>query len=453
MQTANDLFLPVLLLASGIYATSAIGSFHLEHPIKTLKTALKPTKGDGNSPVKAMCLALAGTIGVGNIAGVALAIQLGGPGAVFWMWISALLVMAVKYAEILLAVKFKEKSSNTGGAMYYIRNGIGGAFGRILAFLFAILCILDSLAIGGAVQVSAAAEALQSEIGISPIITGTAVASICAIVVFGKRKSISDLTIKLVPAMSALYIGMSLFAIISKVDKVPSVFQSIFKNAFSIDSGVGGISGFFIGSGIKSGVSCGLLSNEAGCGTAPIAHASTNSKSAAQQGIWGMIEVFLDTIVICTMTAVVILVSEIDLSSAHGAALTAAAYSLCLGDSAGALIAICVLLFGFATIICWSYYGTVALSYLTKRKDAKLTYLVVFCLLLFVGAIILPDKVWKITDTIITVMSAINLFCVTVLMPQVKETTLAELHFCKKKNRKARAVPTASTAMRSKNQI
>jgi AGCS family alanine or glycine:cation symporter len=447
IRTTQDILLPLLLLASGIYATASIGLFHVKHPIKSLKIALRHTDGKGNSPLKAMCLALAGTIGVGNIAGVALAIGIGGAGAVFWMWISALLVMSVKYAEIVLAVKYRK--GNSGGAMYYMRDGIGGKLGSILAVIFALLCLLDSVAIGGAVQVSAVSETLHGELGISPIVSGAVVAVLCAIIVFGRVKRISSLTMKLVPAMSALYVGMSLFVIIPCYDRIPSLLGEIFSSAFCIDSGIGGIAGFLVASGMKSGVSCGLMSNEAGCGTAPIAHASSNAKSPAQQGIWGMIEVFLDTIVICTMTAFVILLSGIDTSTAHGAALTAAAYRVCLGDIAGYLICICVSLFAFATVICWSYYGTVALSYLTKSKKATSAYLTSFCILLFVGAVAMPSSVWDMTDTIITVMTLINLFCVIALMPEVRAITRAELPFFKKKDRGFTPASNAGVKARS----
>ncbi len=439
MDSVRETALPLFLLVSGIVLTLSIGAFHLKHPILTVKTALVRTEGSGNSPLKAMCLALAGTIGVGNIAGVALAISVGGAGAVFWMWISALLVMAVKYAEIVLAVRYRKKADGenerVGGAMYYIRDGIGGKLGKTLAVIFALLCLLDSLAIGGAVQVSAVAETLEGEIGISTLISGAALALLCAVVVFGRGKSISDLTMKIVPAMSFLFVGMSLFAILPQWSRLPDLFGDIFESAFSPKSSVGGIVGFLVASGIRQGVSCGLLSNEAGCGTAPIAHASSNSSSAAQQGIWGMIEVFIDTIVICTMTALVILLSDIDLSSAHGAALTAAAYTKCLGPVAGHLIAVCITLFAFATVICWSYYGSVALGYLTKNKKATQAYLTVFCLFLFVGAVAMPEKIWQYTDIILSVMTAINLFCVLTLLGEVTETTKKELPFAQKKHK------------------
>ncbi len=446
IDSVRETSLPLFLLVSGVVMTLAIGAFHIRHPILSLKTALRRTEGGGNSPLKAMCLALAGTIGVGNIAGVALAISVGGAGAAFWMWVSALLVMAVKYCEIVLAVKYRKTDEGenraVGGAMYYMRLGIGGKTGRVLGVLFAVLCLIDSMAIGGAVQVSAVAETLYEEFRLSPVITGAVLALLCAVIVFGHGKSISDLTMRIVPAMSFLFVGMSLFAIISQWNKLPDVFASIFQSALSPRSGAGGILGFLVTSGIKQGVNCGLLSNEAGCGTAPIAHASSNSSSAAQQGIWGMIEVFIDTIVICTMTALVILLSGVDTAAYHGAALTAAAYTECLGRTAGYLIAVCITLFAFATVICWSYYGSVALGYLTKKKKAAQAYLTVFCLFLFIGAVALPEKVWEYTDIILSVMTAINLFSVLTLLGEVIEITKRELPFAKSRSKSTQKPPS-----------
>lgn len=426
--------MPFLLIASGLFMTCYLRFFYIRHPVKVVKRLLIPsergTEG-GTSPFKAVTMALAGTLGVGNIIGVAAAISAGGPGAVFWMWVSAVAAMSLKYAETLLAVVFRRITEENGvvryfgGAMYYLRDGLrkcGFKNTRFIGSLFAFLCIFNSLTTGNIVQVNA----VSASIPIPKILCGVLFAFLVAVVIIGGVKRISDITMRLIPILSAIYIVLSMYIIIINIEKIPDVFSMIFKDAFDFGSAASGILGFFISKNVRLGVTRGILSNEAGCGTAPTAHASANVKLPSTQGCWGIFEVFADTIVLCSMTAFVILISYEELVlkfSLDGIALTIAAYEKYAGNLAGITLSASVFLFAFATVICQSYYGQEAINFLTPSKKAYKIYIVIFLVAIITGAVISSEKMWILADFTVSTMTIINTTCLLIMAKIVKQHT------------------------------
>ena len=429
--------LPCVLMCAGIFMTAYLRFFHLRHPIKVIKNLLAPAKtpdgANAISPLKAVTLSLAGTLGVGNIIGVAAAITAGGPGAVFWMWMSAICAMPLKYAETSLAVIYRRTKRdkdgnphNYGGAMYYIRDGLrktGIKKTHGLASVFALLCIANSLTTGNIVQVNAAAAALPA---IDARACGLIFAALTAVVIIGGVKRISDITMRLIPLLSAVYIALSMYIICTNIGKIPATLSLIITDAFDFGTAASGISAFLLSQSVRYGVSRGILSNEAGCGTAPTAHASAAVNTPATQGCWGIFEVFADTIVLCSMTALVILISYEDLvlaKSLDGIALSIAAYQKYAGKPAALILTISVILFAYATVICQSYYGEEAVNYLTKSKKARNAYLVIFILCTTIGASISQQMMWTLADTTISTMTIINTVCLLLLSKQVKSQT------------------------------
>ena len=365
-------------------------------------------------------MALAGTLGVGNIAGVALAVAAGGAGAVFWMWVSAAVSMFLKYGEIVLAFRFRPKEKSTaGGAMYYMRDGIGGKAGGAMAKLFSLLCLLSACTLGGAVQSSAMAECLSAAFSFPAWFSGALLAGATALVVFGGVRKIHKLTAKLIPVLTLFYFLLALFACIKHASGLPHVLKSKFSEAFSPLSGVAGVGGFFTARAVRYGVTRGLLSNEAGAGTAPMAHATAENNATAQ-GVMGIAEVFIDTFVLCTATAFAVLLAFPSPSAEMGGVtLVLRAFSLLVGDFTALPLILSVVLFVYATAVCWCYYGESAVGYLLPGNRAKWVYLFSFLLFLTVGAVISDGLVWHITDIAVSLMTLLNLVALLVLLPHV----------------------------------
>jgi AGCS family alanine or glycine:cation symporter len=407
--------LPIIMFTVGIYFMFRLKFFHISHAPKVIRALFKkrPTE-DGEksiSPFKAVTVALAGTLGVGNIAGVATAITAGGAGAIFWMWLSATTSMLIKYSEIVLAVAYRRKkqgSSYYGGAVYYIRDGLGKP--RI-AILFAVLCIITSFTLGNTVQVKAASEALYSVFGIPPLACGIACAVLAFIVMAGGVKWISDLTVRLIPFLAIVYIVFSMVIIIKNVDMLPGIIGQIISKAFDFNAAAGGIAGFMLSRAMRFGVARGILSNEAGCGTAPTAHASANTNSPAEQGCFGIFEVFADTILLCSMTAFVILIYG-DTNGLDGVILALASYENGLGSIAGYFLCGSIFLFAFATIICWFYYGSEAIGFLSEKPIYKHLYLLLYTVVIVIGSIISNSTIWELADATVAMMTVINTVCV-----------------------------------------
>ena len=380
------------------------------------------------TPFQAVCTALAGTVGTGNIAGVAGAIAIGGPGAVFWMWISALLGMCTKFSEVTLAVHFREKNAVgdwVGGPMYYIKNGLKKHW-HWLAILFALFGVLTVFGTGNATQVNTITTAIDSALlsfNIIPesstkvvnLVMGIIVAILVAMILLGGVKRIGRVTERLIPFMALLYIVLAFGVIILNIDRVPGVFHSIIDGAFHPASVTGGIVGSFFLS-MKKGVARGIFSNEAGLGTGSIAHACADTGEPVKQGMFGIFEVFTDTILICTLTAMVILCSGIPVGygADAGAELTISGFTATYGNWVSIFTAIALCCFAFSTIIGWGLYGSRCMEYLSSEKWVK-PFMVVYALVAIVGATMDLGMLWSIAETFNGLMAIPNLIALFLL--------------------------------------
>ena len=404
----------------------------------------KSSAADGAlTPFQAVCTALAATIGTGNIAGVAGAIAIGGPGAVFWMWISALLGMCTKFSEVTLAVHYRErnpKGEYIGGPMYYIKNGLGKKW-MWLAYLYAAFGTCAVFGTGNATQVNTIVAAIDSallnygavsdtSLEVLNLIIGIVICLVVLLILFGGVKRIGTVSEALVPFMALLYVVLSLGLIFMNIGKLPSVFASIFYGAFNPQAVTGGIVGSMFTSMTK-GVSRGIFSNEAGLGTGSIAHACADTENPIKQGMFGIFEVFMDTIVVCTMTALVILLSGVSINygQAAGAELTIAGFTLVYGNWISIFTAVAMCCFAFSTIIGWGLYGARCIEFLFGNKILKLYY-IAYSLISIVGATVSLDLIWGISDTFNGFMVVPNLIAVFLLSPTVFK--LLKEHFAAK---------------------
>ncbi len=392
------------------------------------------TKDSGSvSPFQAVTTALAGTIGTGSIAGLATALVLGGPGAVFWMWISALVGMVTKYSEIVLALKYRERDVDgawRGGPMYYIKNGLGS---RWLAILFAIFSMIACIGTGNATQSNSISGVLHSSFNIPLWVTGIILTVIVGLVIIGGVKRIASVNEKLVPLMAIFFILAAIVSLIFNISKIPDAFGLIFREAFNFKAAFGGVAGYGILSALRYGVARGVFSNEAGLGSAPIAHSASSTEDPAKQGMWGVFEVFITTIVICTMSALVVLTSDIYLDAFYegirpalnGAALSGAAFNEALPYVGGIGIAIATVFFALSTILGWAYYGEVCASYLFKNhsKTAILVYRLVYVAFVFIGSVASIDIVWLVADCFNALMALPNLIALIALSKVVVDVT------------------------------
>ena len=388
------------------------------------------------TPFQAVCTALAATVGTGNVAGVAGAIAIGGPGAVFWMWISALLGMCTKFAEVTLAVHFRETNAQgdlVGGPMYYIKNGLDKKW-HFLAYLFAAFGVLAVFGTGNATQVNTITTAIDSALSsfnvlpadavkLVNLIIGVALAIIIALILIGGIKRIGNVTSKLVPFMAIMYIVLALGVIVFHIKSVPAVFASIIEGAFHPASVTGGVVGSFFMS-MKKGVSRGIFSNEAGLGTGSIAHACADTKKPVKQGFFGIFEVFVDTIIICTMTALVILCSGVSVNygEAAGAELTISGFTAVYGSWVSIFTAVAMCCFAFSTIIGWGLYGTRCIEFLFGSRSNK-PFMVLYSLTAIVGATMNLGLMWSIAETFNGLMVIPNLIAVFLLSDVVVKMT------------------------------
>lgn len=388
------------------------------------------------TPFQAVCTALAATVGTGNVAGVAGAIAIGGPGAVFWMWISALLGMCTKFAEVTLAVHFRETNAQgdlVGGPMYYIKNGLDKKW-HFLAYFFAAFGVLAVFGTGNATQVNTITTAIDSALSsfnvlpadavkLVNLIIGVALAIIIALILIGGIKRIGNVTSKLVPFMAIMYIVLALGVIFFHIKSVPAVFASIIEGAFHPASVTGGVVGSFFMS-MKKGVSRGIFSNEAGLGTGSIAHACADTKKPVKQGFFGIFEVFVDTIIICTMTALVILCSGVPVNygEAAGAELTISGFTAVYGNWVSIFTAVAMCCFAFSTIIGWGLYGTRCIEFLFGSRSNK-PFMVLYSLTAIVGATMNLGLMWSIAETFNGLMVIPNLIAVFLLSGVVVKMT------------------------------
>ena len=438
----------LLLVGTGVFLTIRTGCIQVRKFGYIMKNTVgslfkKKDKDHGNnlSPFQAVTTALAGTVGTGNIAGVTGALFMGGPGAVFWMWVSAFFGMCTKYAEIALAMKFRstdEKGVHKGGPMYYIEKGLGKNW-KWLAIIFAILGGLASFGIGNIAQSSEISGAIVGLAGVTGeqqiktvnLIVGIVLAILVAVVILGGVKRIGQVTSYLVPFMAIFYILAGLVLIVMSIPQLPAAFGAIFKNAFSLRSVGSGIFGYAIMLAMKNGFARGVFSNEAGLGSAPIAHAASSTDEPAEQAMWGVFEVFIDTIVICTITALAVILSGVlgtegglGAFASKGAAAVAAFNTILPGTIGGIIIQISLLFFALSTILSWSYYGERCWGYLSHdNKVVNLIYKVIFILVCIVGATGSGELMWDISDTLNGLMAIPNLIALLLLSGVVAKIT------------------------------
>ena len=376
------------------------------------------------TPFNALMTSLSATIGTGNIAGVATAIFLGGPGAVFWMWMTALVGMGTKYAEAVCAVRFREKDENgnfVGGPMYYIQNGMRENW-RWLAITFALFAGIAGFGIGNMVQSNSIADALYTTFNIPHLYTGIIVALLVGAVLLGGIQRISQVAGALVPFMAALYILASIVVLAINANAIPAAFGLIFTHAFSPAAATGGFAGAAVWAAIRFGVARGVFSNEAGLGSAPIAHAAAKTKGPVSQGLVAMLGTFIDTLIVCTFTALAILSTGVWTSGATGAALTSAAFEAALPGFGGVIIAVSLAIFAFTTIIGWSYYSERSLQYLFGTSII-MPFRAVWSLAAIVGATVKLGFIWLLADTLNAMMAIPNLVALIVLSPIVFAVT------------------------------
>lgn len=439
----------ILLVGTGILMTILTKGFQLTHfkhwwsktigAIFSDQHVTKHTKKEDRSisQFQSLCTALAATIGTGNMIGVASAIVAGGPGAIFWMWIVAFFGMMTNYAENVLGIFYRRKNSDgewCGGAMYYLQDGFGSykyckKLGKILAILFSIFCLAASFGIGNMSQINSISSNMLQVFHIPTYITGIILVIIGALVIIGGIKRIAAVTEKLVPFMAITYIVACIIIVITHINVVPAIFVSIFKGAFGLKAIGGGIVGSGIKLALQYGMKRGVFSNEAGLGSSVIVHSNSNVKEPVQQGLWGIFEVFADTIVVCTLTALVVLSSGlIDLNTGtlltdiNATNLVGAAFSNTFGSLGPIFIAIALLLFAFSTVLGWSHYGTKAWEYLFNSKST-IIYKTIFIIMIFVGATMKIDLAWELSDTFNGLMALPNLIGVVSLAPIVVKIT------------------------------
>ncbi|MCI6227741.1 MAG: alanine/glycine:cation symporter family protein [Candidatus Faecousia sp.] len=442
----------ILLAFVGVLTTCITGCFqisHFGHWMKnTIGAIFKDSKVTSHtsdrsiSQFQSLCTALAATVGTGNIVGVAGAILVGGPGAVFWMWIIAFFGMMTNYSENVLGIYYRRKNEQgewCGGAMYYLRDGLGAKkgckqIGAILAAAFSLFCFLASFGIGNMTQVNSISGNMEAVFGVPTWVSGIVLLVLCGLVIVGGLKRIATVTEKIVPFMVLVYMVGTIAILVMNIKMVPSVFTAIFKGAFALRAAGGGIVGYGVKLAIEQGMKRGVFSNEAGLGSSVMVHSNSNVKEPVRQGMWGIFEVFADTMIVCTLTAFTVLSSglvdlETGVAAAEygGVALTKAnvvstVFTMYFGKLGGAFVAIAIMLFAYSTVLGWSHYGSKACEYLFGTKST-MVYRVIFVIATFGGAVMGENLAWDIADTLNGMMMIPNLIGVIVLSPIVYKIT------------------------------
>ena len=443
---------PALILLGfvGVLMTCMTKFFQLSHFGHWIKHTIGAIFGDEHvrkhtqdrsiSQFQSLCTALAATVGTGNIVGVAGAIAVGGPGAVFWMWLIAFFGMMTNYSENVLGILYRRKNSKgewAGGAMYYLRDGLGSkkgckTIGTVLAVLFSCFCLLASFGIGNMSQVNSMVMNVYTAFNIPQIVTGIILFIAVAAVILGGLKRIASITEKIVPFMVIAYLVGTVVIICMHASVIPAVFVSIFKGAFALKSAAGGVVGAGIAMAMQMGFKRGVFSNEAGLGSSVMVHSSSNVKEPVRQGMWGIFEVFADTIVVCTLTALTILSSgAVDLTTGAlteaaeavgSSSLMSYAFQQTFGKPGAWFIAIAILLFAYSTVLGWSHYGSTACQYLFGEQSVTV-YRIVFVIIVLAGSVMEAQLAWDISDTFNGMMMIPNLIGVLVLSPVVMKCT------------------------------
>ena len=430
----------VLLVGTGILLTfrlKLLQVFKLPQALGLIFSAKNDGSGDVNS-FKALCTALAATVGTGNIVGVATAIKAGGPGALFWMWMAAFFGMATKYSECLLAVKYRTVDANgniSGGPMYYIENGLGKKY-KPLAVMFAVFGVLCAyFGIGTFAQVNSIVEITQISAGIPVVYTGIALTVVVAAVTIGGLKSIATVAAKVVPAMALLYFLTTVGIMIVFADQVPAAIATVLNSAFTPTAAQGGFLGATVMLAMRSGVARGVFSNESGLGSAPIVAAAAKTKWAAEQGLVSMTGTFIDTIIICTLTGLSLVVSGVWCGPLNGAAMTESAFTMAFPGFGSMLLLVGLVLFAFTTILGWNYYGERCVEYLMGVK-AILPYRIIFICLIACGPFLKLEEIWVLADIVNGLMAIPNLIALIALSGVVvAETKAYQKHLAEEKNK------------------
>ena len=430
----------VLLVGTGILLTfrlKLLQVFKLPQALGLIFSAKNDGSGDVNS-FKALCTALAATVGTGNIVGVATAIKAGGPGALFWMWMAAFFGMATKYSECLLAVKYRTVDANgniSGGPMYYIENGLGKNY-KPLAVMFAVFGVLCAyFGIGTFAQVNSIVEITQISAGIPVVYTGIALTVVVAAVTIGGLKSIATVAAKVVPAMALLYFLTTVGIMIVFADQVPAAIAAVLNSAFTPTAAQGGFLGATVMLAMRSGVARGVFSNESGLGSAPIVAAAAKTKWAAEQGLISMTGTFIDTIIICTLTGLTLVVSGVWCGPLNGAAMTESAFTMAFPAFGSILLLVGLVLFAFTTILGWNYYGERCVEYLMGVK-AILPYRIIFICLIACGPFLKLEEIWVLADIVNGLMAIPNLIALIALSGVVvAETKAYQKHLDEEKNK------------------
>ena len=429
----------LLLVGTGILLTIRLGLiqiFRLPMALKLIFSAKSDGSGDVNS-FKALCTALAATVGTGNIVGVATAVKAGGPGALFWMWLAAFFGMATKYAECLLAVKYRRTSDKghiSGGPMYYIEDGLGKTY-KPLAFMFALFGVMCAyLGIGSFAQVNSITDITFITTGLDPRITGAVVAIIVAIVTIGGLKSIANVAQAIVPAMAVIYFVSTAIILVILANQLPTAIAQIFTSAFTPTAAQGGFLGAGVLLAMRSGVARGVFSNESGLGSAPIVAAAAKTKWAAEQGLVSMTGTFIDTIIICTMTGLALIVSGQWCGPLKGAAMTAGAFTQGFGASGNYILMLGLVLFAFTTILGWNYYGERCAEYILGTK-CIMPYRILFIIIIAFGPYMKLEEIWILADIVNGLMAIPNLIALVLLSGVVvAETKAYNKHLKKREN-------------------
>jgi AGCS family alanine or glycine:cation symporter len=413
----------VLILGVGFYLTLGLRFLtiiKIPFGFRLLWRGRVPRGRGEISPFGALMTSLSATIGTGNIAGVATAIYLGGPGAVFWMWVTALVGMATKYAEAVCAVRYREQDERgrfVGGPMYYITNGLGSSW-TWLAVCFASFASIAGFGIGNMVQANSVADVLQTSFSIPEWLTGSVLVFLVGAVLLGGIQRIAGVASMLVPIMAIAYIAAGTVVLILNAETIPTAFRLILTHAFSPVAATGGFAGAAVWAAMKFGVARGIFSNEAGLGSAPIAHAAAQTKGPVSQGLVAMLGTFIDTIIVCSFTALVILTTGAWTSGETGAALTSTAFEMALPGMGGYVVAVALPIFAFTTMLGWSYYCERSLQYLFGVKII-MPFRVVWSLAALVGAMLKLGFVWLLADTLNALMAIPNLIALALLSPVV----------------------------------
>ena len=442
----------ILLAFVGVLTTCITKCFQISHFGHWMKNTIgaifkdskvtSHTEDRSISQFQSLCTALAATVGTGNIVGVAGAILVGGPGAVFWMWLIAFFGMMTNYSENVLGIFYRRKNAQgewCGGAMYYLRDGLGAKkgckqIGAVLAVAFSLFCFLASFGIGNMTQVNSIAGNMEAVFGVPAWVSGVVVLILCALVIVGGLKRIATVTEKIVPFMVVIYMIGTIAILIMNIKMFPAVFTAIFKGAFAFKAAGGGIVGYGMKLAIEQGMKRGVFSNEAGLGSSVMVHSNSNVKEPVRQGMWGIFEVFADTVIVCTLTAFTVLSSGlIDLDTGvavaeyGGVALTKAnvvstVFTMHFGWLGGAFVAVAIMLFAYSTVLGWSHYGSKACEYLFGTKST-IVYRVIFVIATFGGAVMGENLAWDIADTLNGMMMIPNLIGVIALSPIVYRIT------------------------------